>query len=217
MARVGTLRTLISAIDSDVGLPSYGDAYARVSVGGDSGSRWSMNALLSRDELSISDDDRGERGLMESDASYLWLHGDQSPNDRLRLQSGLVTRLNARKDGTLDDAGAEGVVHDRRVTQVLDVRSRANWSIDTSRQLEAGIEWSTGHAVYAYDSTVTYSSAVAALFGRATSAAQSAALRPRRDDLAAYGSYRQRLGGWWFEAGARARRIMDVTKPRSSC
>jgi len=210
MGRIGTLRTLISAINPDVGLPSYGDTYARVSIGGDGSSRWSLNALLSRDELTISDEDRGESGLMESDASYLWLHGDQSPSDRLRLRSWFgYTRLNARKFGTLDDAGAAGVVHDRRVTQVWDVRGRADWLIDTNRQLETGIEWSTGHAAYAYDSTVTYSSAVAALFGRATTTVQNAALRPHRDDIAAYGSYRQRLGGWWFEAGARARRIMD--------
>jgi hypothetical protein len=47
------------------------------------------------------------------------------------------------------------------------------------------------------------------VFGKPRDATQAATLRPHRDDLALYGSWRGRFGAWSLEAGARARRIRD--------
>ncbi len=215
MARSGTLRTVISAINPEVGLPSYGDVFGRVRLVDRGDNSWSLNGLYSRDELSISDARRGESGQLESRVSYLWLRGEQQWGERLSLDVWFGnSQIDTRKDGILQATGVSGEVRDARHTQLWDLRGRAAWLIDQNSHLEAGIEVTRGDARYDYTSAATYELPIALLFNQSTSVSRAARLHPRRQDQAVFVSYRWRMvPRLATELGLRAQSIAASNEP----
>jgi len=208
-ARVGTLNPLLEDISRDTGNPTYSDVYARVGFGDPGGLRISGNVLWSRDELSITREDRGEQAQIDSRARYLWLRADRDWGDDLQASLWLGhSRIDSVRTGSIDDPSlATGVVDDSRASEFRELRGRFAWRPGLRHWFEAGVEWTEEDANYRYSSQVTYPDDVATLFDRDASLSRQADLDPDRERIALFASHRWQLSrALVSEIGLRAQR-----------
>ena len=214
-ARGGVLRHLLSAVDNDAGIPTYGDVYARMSFGDVSGLRISGHMLWSRDELSISRETRGEDAQIESRTRYLWLRGDHDWSDDLRASLWLGhSTIDSVRSGTVGSPTmGTGDVDDHRSSQIADVRGRLAWRPGPRHWLEAGAEWTQEDAHYRYASDIRFPAAVASLFGRDPVQSRQIELDPGRERVSLFVTHRwQMTDELVSELGLRAQRtITDDT------
>jgi hypothetical protein len=212
LGRIGTLRTLISAVDADIGLPSYGDLYARLRWRAGAGGEMSFNALLAGDELTIADEDRGERAQIDSDSGYLWLHGAWRPRAAWNWEFWLGhSRINSDKRGELLAAGiGSGMIADRRREWLWDLRLRGTWLRDSRQQIELGLDWNLARAQLQHQSAVEFSVDAATLFERPQGQTRGARLDPAQTNAALYVSHRWRISERIAtEAGWRVQRAQN--------
>jgi hypothetical protein len=209
--RVGTLKPMLELFAQDVGQPGYSDAYARAGWGNPLGLLVTANLLVSRDELTISREERGERGDLESRARYLWLRADQRWNESLR--GSLIvgqTRLENFREGTADEPQISvGFVEDRRSSRVTDVRGSVAWHFRPRQLVEAGFELIDEDARYDYRAAAVFSPDVALLFDRAPQLQREIEVSPDRTRGSVFASWRWRISdGLTTEAGGRAQRLL---------
>jgi hypothetical protein len=209
MARGGTVKPFIDALSLEAGSPSYGDIYARVGWGEPDRVRLTANFLWSRDELDITRKPEGEDATIESRTRYLWLRADHD------FEGGVAASLlvghssiDGFREGAIDNPGiSTGSVEDNRSSEYWDTRGGVSWQPNRRNWLEGGFEWTHEEADYHYDSTATFTDAVAALFTRDASLARSTSLSPSRERLALYATHRwQVLDALVSELGLRGQR-----------
>jgi len=210
-ARVGTLRPFIRAFAHGAGEPTYADAYTRLGFGDAARLRVTANFLWSRDELSISREDRGEEAQIESRLRYLWLRADRDFGDALSASLWLGhSRIHAFRSGRIDDPDyAVATVSDRRSSAYREIRGRVAWDAAEDHWLEGGFEWTGEEADYFYDAQAQYAAPVAALFSLEPALARSATPSPERERLAYFVTHRWQLGRDLIsEVGLRAQRTL---------
>jgi outer membrane cobalamin receptor len=211
--RAGTLRNLLDRLAPDVLAPVYADGMAKLRWRASEATTLTAQALWSSDAIAVRDSDRGEVARLSSHARYAWLRFDRHINDRWSVTAWLGdTNLQSRREGKLDNQGiVRGFVDDQRSADLWDFRWRLNGAIDERQYVEFGGEWHVGDGDYRYRSAVELAPEVAAIYGRDSAVDRDLTLAPFRRDLAAFASYRRRLGvTGTVEMGLRAHRAAGL-------
>lgn len=209
-ARVGTLSPLLQTFAPSVGNPRYTDSYLRAGFGEADTLRVTGSFLWARDEFSIADAKRGERGDIEDLLRYIWVRADRNFGPTVSATAWLgQSEIQSHREGELDDPDeAAGSVRDVRHSTLWDLRAQLGWSPSDSHLFEFGGEFTHESAVYRYDAAARYTSATAALFDRSSSFERHTAIAPRRNRSAAFAAYRWRLTDRiTAEAGMRAQYV----------
>jgi outer membrane cobalamin receptor len=206
-ARVGTLRPVLEYLSVDGGRPGYSDlslaATHRVRDVVLSG-----NVLWAGDEYSLDDDD--EHAEVESRTRYSWLRADYAHSEQVTSSMWLGhSNIVIDRAGSVDKPEfAISEVSDHRDAAFWDARGNVNWQWSERSRLNAGFEWTQGHARYRYDAAASFPSALAELFGRELGFSRSLALSPEQHRAAVFVSQRWKLGERWMpEVGLRVQQL----------
>lgn len=217
VARVGTLKPLLSVFAPDTGDPSYSDVYARASYGSADRVKLTGNILWARDELNITADESGERAEIESRSRYMWLRADREFSPGLAASVWLGHSLidSVRHGSVAHPDIATGAVSDTRASKLWDLRSHVTWQPLERHWLEGGAEWTRETADYRYRAAVEYTPEIAALFARDAAFTRLADLAPERDRVALFAAHRWRVtDAITSETGLRAQRILTKGSDR---
>ena len=209
MLRLGTLHYLVDAFAPNSSNPSYADGFGRIHFAASSDTDLYGYVLAAHDELSVVDHDRGERGRIDSQSSYLWLKGSHRWGDYLQANAWFgQSSIDSERSGTMDNSGiGSGTIHDTRRSRTWDLRSEWQWLVNSKHQLEGGVEASYGTAHYDYSRAVSLAPIVAELFGRAPSSSSRINVAPERHSFAGFLTHRWRpLQALSTEIGVRLQR-----------
>jgi outer membrane cobalamin receptor len=202
-ARVGTLRPVLQYLSVEGGQPSYSDLLL-TATHRTGHVVFSGNFLWAADEYTLNDDD--EHAEIESRTRYSWLRADFAPSENVTtsLWLGHSSIISARVGSVDKPEFAISDVIDHRDAGLWDARGNVNWQWSERSRLNAGFEWTQGRAHYSYDGSVSFSPALAELYGREEGFVRSLALSPEERRAAAFVSQRWKLGDRWMpEVGLR--------------
>ena len=182
--RRSNLDEIADAMHSDLGEPTYVDAFARVDYAWSPTTRGSLHLLVARDSAEVNNSAATEYSDAEYSNSYAWatLEHDWSP--RLTT-SGLVsyTDVAAERVATVDEPGARGIADDERDYDVIGLRLDARYTAERWMH-RAGLDVRTLSANYDYTSAVTYAPGYP--FPGATSVSRALAPSPSGAHVALY-------------------------------
>lgn len=156
-ARRGNLDLIADVIDPDYGSPDYQDLLAH--IGWDFGSRamLSANILLSRDKLSLSDDDVGESANARYDNRVFWFKWLAHWNDVLKSET--IVSINDISDSRTGAIDTPGIVlaslDDARDFQAFEVQQDWTYVATDKLMLTAGFRARHQDAKYTHASTKT--------------------------------------------------------------
>lgn len=151
-ARRGNLDLVVDALDSDLGRPSYRDAYFRLAHDLGRHTRVSANVLLSDDDLEISDRDQEEDAVAEYRDEYYWFNLQWSDAEHRGASAQIAhTRLSRDRDGTSNLPGVTtGTLDDHRQFTIDTLAVEGWWSQGARSRFSAGVEWRAVDGRYDY-------------------------------------------------------------------
>jgi outer membrane receptor for ferrienterochelin and colicin len=190
--RYGASGYLQDAIEPAKGHPSYGDTFNRLRFRLSDTHEVTLNALLSRDSLTIHREGFNETSDLSSQLAYVWARSKSTLGAGITWTNwGGYTHIAAQRSGNLNSPQlAVGALHEERRSVIWDVRSVANFALAEQHDIEVGAKWSHGKAHYEYASHVDFGPLITDRFGVPITRMQSWALLPTREDIAAFVSDR---------------------------
>jgi outer membrane receptor protein involved in Fe transport len=129
-ARRSNLEEVADLLDSDLGEPSYMDAYARATFEFSDVTRASMQTLFATDSVLALNSDDTELAKAHYRNLYVWgmLEHDWDPRTSGRAVLSF-TDVNSEREGAVNEpASAVGLVDDRRDYDVLGLRLDGSWT-----------------------------------------------------------------------------------------
>jgi outer membrane receptor protein involved in Fe transport len=210
-ARIGTLKPVLAAFEPDAGKPTYGDVFLKAGVGDEDTLRLTGNLLWSRDELSISNEHRGEQAQIEGRVRYAWLQARRrwTPTFDSTLWLGQTRIESLRRGVALQPGVVDASVDDLRAARLTDLRGLLRWEPATRHFVEAGFEYVDESADYRYAAQARYSDDVAELFERPVSLTNRASVAPSRERGAVFAAHRWQLtDSLTTEIGWRVQRLV---------
>ena len=152
-ARRSNLDEVADLVDSQIGEPSYGDAFGRLDYAFTDATRGSLHLLVAEDRADVQNEDRHETATATYRNSYAWgtLEHDFSAATTARAIVS-YTDVASHREGEVDDPGnTVGEADDKRHYDVFAVK--LDGSHRTERWLhQFGLEWRTMAADYDYRS-----------------------------------------------------------------
>jgi outer membrane receptor protein involved in Fe transport len=186
--RYGSSGYLQDAIAPARGHPSYGDTFNRFQFRLNDATEVTLNALLSRDSLTIHREGFNETSDLDSQLAYVWARSKSTFSEQVTWSNwGGYTYIAAQRTGLLNSPQlAVGALHEDRRSTIWDVRSLVNFAIGDTHAIEAGAKYSRGQAHYQYDSRVAFGPLITDRFGVPISKSQAWDLLPSRDDFSIF-------------------------------
>jgi outer membrane cobalamin receptor len=190
--RYGAAGYLKDAIEPAIGHPTYADSFNRVSTRLGESTDITVNALLSRDSMTIHRDGFDETSDLSSQLAYLWLHSSSSIGRAATWSNWFGhTYIAAQRTGDLNSPQlAIGGLSEERSANIWDLRSTLSIPFADVHNFEIGGEWSHGTANYAFDSRVQFGPLITDRFAVPPNKSQSTTLQPSRDEIALFASER---------------------------
>ena len=152
-ARRSNLDEVADFVDSEIGEPSYSDAFGRLDYEFTDSTRGSLHVLVAEDRAEVQNTDEYETANATYRNSYVWgtLEHDFSPATSARAIVS-YTDVASHREGQVDDPGnTTGEADDKRHYDVFGLKLDA--SHRTERWLhQAGFEWRMLSADYDYTS-----------------------------------------------------------------
>jgi outer membrane receptor protein involved in Fe transport len=185
--RRSNLDAVAELVDSKIGEPRYGDAFARLDYEFSERTRGALHVLVASDSAEIQRSDGTESADVDYRNSYVWatLEHDFSP----ALQGRAIlsyTDVASDRTGQVNDPGNSlGSVDDQRHYDVLGVQLDASYR--SARWLhQVGLEVRSLSADYDYESQVRFEAGYPWPDSPASEVVRSAAPRPSGEHVAAY-------------------------------
>jgi hypothetical protein len=152
-ARRSNLDEVADFVDSEIGEPSYGDAFGRLDYDFTDRTRGSLHVLVADDRAEVQNDDEHETATATYRNSYVWgtLEHDFSPATTARAIVS-YTDVASHREGEVNDPGnTVGEADDKRHYDVFGLKLDATHRSDRWLH-QAGFEWRTLAADYEYSS-----------------------------------------------------------------
>ncbi len=135
--------------------PRYGDLLSKVGYEFSDKTRFNFNILLTNDDLFLVDADPRfpEQNQGESSSNYIWTTLENDWTDTLDSKTTISyqdhDRFRIAED--FDGTFAEGILQDRRKSNLFGIKSNWRWAFADSQMLKWGAEYSLQEATYNYD------------------------------------------------------------------
>ena len=193
--RRSNLDLLADALESDLGEPRYGDAYARLAYRLQDGTSMKLSMLQAADSAQVIDPTGFENARVEYRNTYLWGTAEKNWESGWRAEATLsYSDVWSRRQGTVAEAAfRNGSVDDTRGYDVLGMR------LDLAREgahwlLRGGVELRNLSARYAYASERTLAAGYPFPGSPALQESRRLDFEPQGEHAAAYLTGRRRLG-----------------------
>jgi len=189
--RRSNLDEVADIVDSEIGEPSYSDAFGRVDYAFSENTRASLHVLLADDRAEVQNTDETEFADANYRNSYVWatLEHEFSPDVG---GSAIVsyTDVASERDGEVIEPGRRtGTVDDERHYDVLGLKLDGTWRMPRWLH-QFGIEYRSLAADYDYASEVRFEAGYPWPDSPAQETARAAELAPSGSHVAAYVSSR---------------------------
>jgi len=185
--RRSNLDEVADLVDSEIGEPSYSDAFGRVDYAFSDGTRASLHVLLASDRAEVQNSAETEFSDATYRNSYLWatLEHEFSPSTDARAIVS-YTDIASERDGEVDEPGRRaGAVHDDRHYDVLGLKLDGRWRGERWAH-RFGLEYRSLAADYDYSSAVRFEAGYPWPDSPAQVIARAEDPEPSGDHVAAY-------------------------------
>lgn len=189
--RRSNLDEVADIVDSEIGEPSYSDAFGRVDYAFSDSTRASLHVLLADDRAEVQNTDETEFSDANYRNSYVWatLEHEFSPG---LAGTAIVsyTDVASERDGEVIEPGLRtGTVDDERHYDVFGLKLDGTWRLQRWVH-QFGIEYRSLLANYEYASEVRFEAGYPWPDSPAQETARAADIEPSGDHVAAYVSSR---------------------------
>jgi hypothetical protein len=192
-ARRSNLDEVADLVDSEIGEPSYGDAFGRLDYAFSDRTRGSLHVLLANDHAEVQNSDETEFADADYRNSYVWATLGHEFSPAIHA-SAIVsyTDVASERDGEVIEPGRRvGTVDDERHYDVFGLKLDGTWQ--QSRWLhQFGAEYRTLSATYEYASAVRFAAGYPWPDSPAQVIVRDEAPEPSGEHVAAYWSSRVR-------------------------
>jgi len=185
--RRSNLDEVADLVDSEIGEPSYSDAFARLDYAFSDQTRGSVHVLLARDRAEMQNADETEFADATYRNSYAWatLEHEFSPSADARAIVSYTDVVTERTGEVIEPGLRVGTVSDERKYHVLGLK--LDGSYHWTRWLHrAGLEWRSLSADYSYASAVRFEPGYPGPDSPGSETLRTSAPRPSGAHIAAY-------------------------------
>jgi hypothetical protein len=189
--RRSNLDEVADIVDSEIGEPSYGDAFGRVDYAFSESTRASLHVLVADDHAEVQNTDETEFSDADYRNSYVWATLEHAFSPGL-AGTAIVsyTDVASERDGEVIEPGRRtGTVDDERHYDVFGLKLDGTWRMQRWVH-QFGIEYRSLSANYDYASEVRFEAGYPWPDSPAQETARAADLEPSGDHVAAYVSSR---------------------------
>ena len=168
-ARRGNLDLIADVIDPDFGSPDFNDVLAHFGWEFGPRARISVNALVSQDKISLTEQGRGERAGASYSNHVGWLRWDADWTEALSSRTILAASdIEDRRDGVVELPGiVSGTLDDEQNLHAFEIRQDWTWVLSDRWMWRFGANLKHLDAHYLHVSERTISAPFAAALGNA--------------------------------------------------